>query len=280
MSSIRRLTVLAVALAPVLVAAQGSRPGPAGAAGGSTPAAARGKTELTWYGHSAFVVKTPGGTVIAIDPWLGNPKAPAQGLADRLEKVDFVLVSHGHFDHVGEAVAIAKRTGAKLIASSDLAQQLVAAGYPKEQAGFETVGNSGGAIEAGDATVIMVPAIHSSGFADDKGQHFGGNPLGFVIQVKGGPTLYHTGDTDVTMDMKQIPERYGPVDVMLACIGGHFTMDPKGAALAASYVKARTLVPMHFGTFPVLTGTPKELQAAVKGPTKVHVMEPGKTETL
>jgi L-ascorbate metabolism protein UlaG (beta-lactamase superfamily) len=104
--------------------------------------------------------------------------------------------------------------------------------------------------------------------------------VGFVIKMKGGPTVYHTGDTDETMDMRQIPERYGPVDVMLACIGGHFTMDPQGAALAASYVKAKTVVPMHFGTFPVLAGTPKELEAALKGRAKVRVLEPGKPATF
>jgi L-ascorbate metabolism protein UlaG (beta-lactamase superfamily) len=237
----------------------------------------KGKTEVTWSGHAAFVVKTPGGTVLAIDPWFGNPKAPEQGIAEKLPKVDYILVSHGHSDHVGEAIAIAKRTGAKLITNFDLAQALVAAGYPKEQAGFDSAGNVGGQIRAGDATVIMVSAIHSSGFADQQGaMHPGGNPLGFVIQVKGGPTLYHTGDTDVTMDMRQIPERYGPVDVMLACIGGHFTMDPKGAALAASYVKARTVVPMHFETFPVLTGTPRELEAALKGKARMMALQPGK----
>ncbi|BDG02077.1 metal-dependent hydrolase [Anaeromyxobacter oryzae] len=274
-----RLTIAALAVLPLVGLAQGG-PARAQPSKGGAATQAKGKTEITWYGHAAFVVKTPGGTVIAIDPWLSNPKAPEQGLADKLEKVDYILVSHGHFDHVGDAVAIGKRTGAKLVTNFELAQELVGAGYPKDAAGFETVGNLGGVIQAGDATVIMVPALHSSGFGDDKGQHPGGNPMGFVIKVKGGPTIYHTGDTDVTMDMKLIPERYGPVDVMLACIGGHFTMDPKGAALAASYVKAKTIVPMHFGTFPVLTGTPRELQAAVKAPTKVHVMEPGKMETL
>jgi L-ascorbate metabolism protein UlaG (beta-lactamase superfamily) len=239
-----------------------------------------GKTQVTWYGHAAVVVRTPGGTVLAIDPWLSNPRSPDKDAAQKLEKVDYILVTHGHFDHVGDAIALGKRTGAKLITNGELAGALVAAGYPKEQAGYETVGNIGGAIAAGDATVIMVPAIHSSGFTDDQGvQHPGGNPMGFVIQVKGGPTLYHTGDTDVAGEMRMIPERYGPVDVMFACIGGHFTMDPKGAAMAAAAVKAKTIVPIHFGTFPVLTGTPQELKAAVKGP-KVVVLEPGKPATF
>ena len=241
-------------------------------------AASKGKTEVTWYGHATFVVKTPGGTVLAIDPWFGNPKSPDKEAAQKLEKVDYVLVSHGHFDHTGDAVALGQRTGAKLLTSFDLGRALMKAGYPKEQAGFDTLGNIGGRIQAGDATVILVPAVHSSDVTDDTGHHGGGNPMGFVIQVKDGPTLYHTGDTDVTMDMKLIPERYGPVDVMLACIGGHFTMDPAGAALAASYVKARTVVPMHFQTFPVIAGTPAQLVAALKGRSKVKVLEPGKTE--
>jgi len=243
-------------------------------------ASATGKTEITWYGHAAFTVRTPGGTVLLIDPWLSNPKAPAKNLADTIEKVDYILVTHGHFDHVGEAVAVGKRTGAKLITNFELAKALVDAGYPKDNAGFDTVGNMGGQIQTGDATVIMVPAIHSSGFGDDSGTKVGGNPMGFVIKVKGGPTIYHTGDTDVTQDMRLIPERYGPVDVMLACIGGHFTMDPKGAALAASFVKAKAVVPMHFGTFPVLAGTPEELKAALKGKARVDVLTPGKPVTF
>jgi L-ascorbate metabolism protein UlaG (beta-lactamase superfamily) len=240
----------------------------------------KGKVEVTWYGHSTFVVKTPGGAVLAIDPWFGNPKSPDKDAAEKLPKVDYVLVTHGHFDHVGEAVAIGKRTGAKLVTSFDLGRALVKLGYPKEQVGFDTQGNVGGAIQAGDATVILVPAIHSSDVFDDEGHLGGGNPVGFVIKVKGGPTLYHTGDTDVTTDMKLIPERYGKIDVMMACIGGHFTMDPAGAALAASFVKPTTVVPMHFGTFPVLPGTPKELEAALKGRAKVRVLEPGKPATF
>lgn len=266
MHSLIVITVLAAALAasPVAAAAQG-----------------KGKAEVTWYGHAAFVVRTPGGTVLAIDPFFQNPKSPDKEAGAKLQKVDYILVTHGHADHVGEAVALGKRTGAKLIATSDLGRALVRAGLPQAQASVETVGNVGGSIQAGDATVILVPAVHGSDIVDDRsGNHDGGNPVGFVIRMKGGPTLYHTGDTDVMLDMRLIPQRWGPVDVMLACIGGHFTMDPRGAALAASYVKPKTVVPMHFGTSPALAGTPKELEAALKGAAKVMVLEPGKPVTF
>jgi L-ascorbate metabolism protein UlaG (beta-lactamase superfamily) len=243
-------------------------------------ASPRGATEVTWFGQSTFVVKTPGGTVLVIDPFFGNPKSPDKEAGQKLEKVDYILVSHGHRDHVADAVPLGKRTGAKLVGSSDLGRALVKAGYPEGQAGFETLGNAGGRIEAGDATIIMVPSVHSSDASDDAGHSGGGNPLGFVIKVKGGPTLYHTGDTDVTQDMKLIPERWGPIDVMFACIGGHFTMDPAGAALAAAFVKAKTVVPMHYGTFPVLTGTPEELTKALAGRAKVRVLVPGETVRL
>jgi L-ascorbate metabolism protein UlaG (beta-lactamase superfamily) len=237
-------------------------------------------TQVTWYGHAAFVVRTPGGTVLAIDPWFQNPKSPDKEAGAALEKVDYILVTHGHQDHVGEAVALGQRTGAKLITLFDLGRALVKSGYPEKQAGFDTQGNIGGAIQAGDATVVIVPALHSSDVMNDQGHPGGGNPVGFLVKVKGGPTIYHTGDTDVTSDMRLIPERHGAVDVMLACIGGHFTMDPRGAALAASYVKAKTVVPMHFGTFPVIGGTPEELEAALKGRAKVLVLEPGKPATF
>jgi L-ascorbate metabolism protein UlaG (beta-lactamase superfamily) len=241
---------------------------------------AAARTELTWFGQSAFVLRTPGGTVLAIDPWFANPRSPDKEAGQKLEKVDYVLVTHGHSDHVGEAVALAQRTGAKLIATSDLGRALVKAGYPEKQATFQTLGNVGGVFDAGDATVTIVPAVHSSDLSGDGGAVPGGNPVGFLIRVKNGPALYHTGDTDAYGDMRLIPERYGKVDYLLACIGGHFTMDPAGAALAASWVKARTVIPMHFGTFPVLTGTPEQLEAALKGKAKVMTLAPGKPAAL
>lgn len=238
--------------------------------------AAPGKTSITWYGHAAFVVKTPAGTVIAIDPWLSNPLAQDKEAVQKLGKVDYVLVTHGHFDHVGDAVAIGKATGAKLVGAFELSNALAAAGYPKDQATLMTAGNIGGTFAlGGDVTVTLVPAVHSSTFKKDEASPTepAGNPLGFVLHVKGGPTIYHTGDTDVTSDMKLIGERH-KVDLMLACIGGHFTMDPAGAALAASLVHPRAIVPMHFGTFPVLEGTPAQLrQALAKRGVRAEVVE-------
>jgi len=270
-SFLRGLLAAVAMVLPAAAAAQGA---------GGAKQAAHGKTEVTWWGHAAFLIRTPGGTVLAVDPWLSNPKSPDKELAGKLDKVDWILVTHGHFDHVGDAVAIARKTGAKLISSFDLGKALVAEGFPKEQAGFDSQGNVGGEIQAGDATVFIVPAVHSSDVAGDAGARPGGTPVGFVIRIAGGPTLYHTGDTDVFGDMRLIPERYGAVDLMLACIGGHFTMDPKGAALAAGYVQAKAVVPMHYGTFAVLPGTPKELEAALKGRSRVVNLEPGKPATF
>lgn len=252
----------------------------------SLPAAALagGKTELTWYGHAAFVVKTPRGTVLAIDPWLSNPAAKDKEAASKLEKVDYILITHAHGDHVGDAVAIAKRTGAKLVGSFDLAGALIAAGYPAAQAGMMTSGNVGGTIALDDeVSVTLVAAVHSSGIRKDgEPVQYGGNPTGFLVHVKGGPTLYHTGDTDVTSDMKLLGDRWH-VDYMLACIGGHFTMDPVGAATAVQLTRAKTVIPMHFGTFPILKGTPAELEKALqakKVAAKVLTFQVGETRAL
>jgi L-ascorbate metabolism protein UlaG (beta-lactamase superfamily) len=245
-------------------------------------------TNLTWYGQSAYQIQTPQGHVILIDPWLTNPKNP-QGKTqlDALNKVDLILLTHGHADHLGNTLEIAKKTGAKLVTTFDLGKILVEQqGFPKEQFGYMTTGNIGGLIKLleGDLAVGFVPAVHSSSIAHEgeNGQTtwYGGTQNGFYIQVKNGPSFYHTGDTDVFGDMKLI-ELFGPVDVMLTAIGDTFTMGPKRAAYATKLVNPRrAVIPNHYGTFGVLTGTPEAFaqelkEQKVKIPLKV--MQIGET---
>src|SRR5262249_2167763 len=161
------------------------------------------------------------------------------------------LISHGHFDHIGDASEIAKRTKAKLVATFDLGNAIVGTmGFPKDQYGFDTGGNFGGSVEVlgGEATITFVPAVHRSAIGTDPSKAgYGGNPGGFVIAIKGGPTFYHTGDTDLFGDMALIG-KFAKIDVMLACIGDHFTMGPDRAAEVTKLVNAKQVVPMHFGT--------------------------------
>jgi L-ascorbate metabolism protein UlaG (beta-lactamase superfamily) len=227
-------------------------------------AAPPGKTTIRFWGHAAFEITTPSGKHLFVDPWIVNPTNP-HGTEDlaRIERADYILLTHAHADHVGNAVVLAKKTGAKLISSIELGTNLVRiAGFPAAQAGIDTMGNPGGELKlpGGEITVVFTPAIHSSGldYPDAKGAKetrpvaYGGAPVGFVIQIQGGPTIYHTGDTAYFAEMEVIGENYSP-DVSLINIGGHFGMEPNMAAKAAASVKTRLAIPMHFKTFPVLT---------------------------
>ena len=254
-----------------------------------TAAAERGTT-LTWHGHAAFEVTTPKGATILIDPWLQNPLNPMvkakQNPVDHIAKADYILITHGHFDHVGDAVAIAKKTGATLVANFELASTLAKLhGYPKEQIGFPTFMNPGGEIRIADGEVLvaMTPAVHSSGlgnpFAKEQDSDFvyGGNPAGFVLKIQNGPTLYHSGDTAYFKDMEVIGEQYTP-DVALLNIGGHFGMEADMAAKAAVSVKAKYAIAHHYATFPVLTQDAQGFGEAVKSRQIGFVpMQPGDT---
>jgi len=225
--------------------------------------------QLTWLGHATFRINTPGGRTIIIDPWImNNPACPP--FEKKLKHVDVLLCTHGHGDHIGDAVEVIKEHNPQVVGMPELCGWL-----EKKGAKQTLMMNKGGTQKVGDIKVTMVHADHSCGIQDGDQLNYGGEACGYVIEFENGLKIYHAGDTNVFGDMAIIRELYAPEIVMLP-IGDHFTMGPREAAHACKLLKPKVVIPMHFGTFPVLTGTPSDFKKLVPG-IEVVTMTPGVT---
>jgi L-ascorbate metabolism protein UlaG (beta-lactamase superfamily) len=225
--------------------------------------------QVKFLGHSAFKL-TGAGIDVLIDPWLSNPLLNTP--VDKAGPIDLILVTHGHGDHVGETVAVAQLSHAPVVAIHELSVILARQGAP------EVIGmNKGGSLNVAGCKVTMTQAVHSSAVEEGGELIAAGDPAGFVIEFPNGFVAYHAGDTAAFRDMELIREIYHPELAMLP-IGSHYVMGPAEAALACRMLKPRWVIPMHYGTFPVLTGTPAELIERLKGEDiTVIPLKPGET---
>jgi L-ascorbate metabolism protein UlaG (beta-lactamase superfamily) len=235
-------------------------------------------TTITWYGHSVIRIDTGGGRAVIIDPFFANPRSPIA--ADAVDRCDLLLVTHGHFDHFGDALSLASRFKPVWPCIHELSLWL-ARRLPG--GGDAVIGmNKGGTVEAAGLKVTMVGADHSAGDYNDAGDTtlYLGDPVGFVIELEDGYRIYHAGDTQPYSDMRLIRELHRP-DLAMLPIGGHYTMGPDGAAMAVEFLGVDEVVPLHYGTFPILAGTPTQLREALArrglGSVRVHEPEPGGT---
>jgi L-ascorbate metabolism protein UlaG (beta-lactamase superfamily) len=234
-----------------------------------------GNAMFTWYGHSAWELRTASGQTVLFDPWFSNPLSPKA--PDAVDRCDLMLVTHGHFDHFPDALGIASRTRPTWPCIHEMSLWL-----GRNYAHKDTlIGmNKGGTVEAAGLKITMVTAEHSSGdiYGMAETPIYLGQPVGFIVELEDGYRFLFAGDSDVTSDYRLIGERYRPSLAFLP-IGGHFTMDPVGAAQAAELLGVTDVAPMHYGTFPILAGTPEALRAALAdrglGNVAVHDTTPG-----
>jgi L-ascorbate metabolism protein UlaG (beta-lactamase superfamily) len=226
---------------------------------------------FTWVGHGTWKARSARGKEVLIDPWvMGNPAAPET--LKNVDTCDLMLITHGHFDHIHDALEIARRTKPTIVCNYEVGAWLGSKGLDAEK----IIGaNQGGTIEVDGISVTLVHAEHSCGITDDNGGiSYGGDACGLVIEFENGFTVYFAGDTDVFGDMALIAE-LGKFEVAFLPIGGFYTMGPERAAKAAHLLGVKTVVPMHFGTFPILSGSPSQLQELVGGGVKVLDIKPG-----
>jgi len=229
--------------------------------------------KIRWFGHSGFSIQDPSGGTVLVDPWFqGNPSAP--GGAESVTRAEFLLLTHDHFDHASDAVAIAKRTGALVVGIFELTGELKARGIPESRLLNGGSGmNVGGTVDIDGFSFTMTEAQHSCRL---------GSPVGYVIRTPSGATVYHSGDTGIFAGMSLIGELY-PIDLALLPIGSVFTMDYRQAAKAAALLRAKTVVPMHYGTFPILEPTAERFVAEMKKVApgiRVVALAPGEERDL
>ena len=220
--------------------------------------------QITWLGHGTFQFRLPSGEVILMDPWTeGNPAYPKDHTIDR---VDTICITHGHFDHIHDAVPLATKFSPQVVAIFETCNWLESKGVKNTRPM-----NKGGSQQVGGVTVTMTHAVHSCGILDDGKIIYGGEAAGYVLRLPDGRGLYFAGDTNVFQDMQLIRELYRP-ELAFLPIGDLFTMSPREASVACRLLGAARVIPMHFGTFPALTGKPSDLH--ITG--EVWELQPGK----